>query len=536
MSRPDSESSSRVRPRANTTSFPSFTWRRNRHEQPVISAPSPQVSTPTLSVNELIAALNPPSQPSLSYARALANALPNYSPIPRREDLNPVLLSLCDSSKPTSIQAAGFDILSGYCENPEALSLDTAERVSYFSLFLGGAESWVLDLWEPRFKALRALTRYGEDTTGIESILINTLQRWIEGAFDGLAIPSERTERERSLEILVKFLEGILAQEQTISRISDQKRALILHFYASLVDRSITLPEVPREPLSTSPSVGHRRNISSLSSSSLPSLSSPSIPIKPPSEYATEFYLCHITAHIKILSPVHLTDILPLLFRALASCASPLPRLSVTTQPKKKITLEDRITEILNSIFAGPYSARCMLVLKQHLFPQKEPSQIAIMSSLGAHRTLRNYVRRSLYARLARAYISRETSIGYSHSGAPGHMELQIELMERAWPADDFGSVSGNGWDAGRMGHALADSVGAWIGHQFRDTPEERHAVWEKEREGKDEILEEAAGVLKDILTELDLRDDDGGAMDEEEAEAVGLTLLKLSGYVLPLK
>jgi NAD(P)H-hydrate repair Nnr-like enzyme with NAD(P)H-hydrate epimerase domain len=123
-------------------------------------------------------------------------------------------------------------------------------------------------------------------------------------------------------------------------------------------------------------------------------------------------------------------------------------------------------------------------------------------------------------------------------------MEFQTDLMERAWPKDDYTATSvgigNNGWDAGRLGRMLAESVGAWVEYHFDDSAikseAERYQLWEKERAGKDEILEEAAGVLKDILQELDLKHDEKGAMDEEEAGVVGLTLLKLSGYLLPLK
>ncbi|KAF8966956.1 hypothetical protein BDZ97DRAFT_1806083 [Flammula alnicola] len=511
MSRQEAEPSTRARPRANTTSFTASLWsRRPRAEQTV---------------------LNPSICPQFGSRSCFGKHPLNLSPLPLRETLNPILVSLCSAESPPSVQAAGYDILSAYWENHEALSLGTAERLSYFSLFLGTTTSWGMELWEPRFKALRALTRYGIDIIGIENHLIDVLQWWIEGAFEGLLkVPAAlsiapMTERERSLDLLM---------------------ADVLHFYASLVDRSIVIPdptkELPSSPTSTAApapttrhsSLGHRRNH--------------------PAELATNLYLSHLSAHIKTLPPVHLNSILPLLFRALAFCAAPLPRLS-------KNTLEDRITETLNSLFQGPYATSCMLILKSYLFPPcsaedkgaltgvNQPSQpsspaVAIMTTLGANRTFRNYVRRALSARLARAYISREASIGYSHSGAPGHMALQVDLLEKAWPKEDYTpssiGIGGNGWDAARLGRTLAESVGAWIDYRFDDATlkndSEKRLAWEKEQQGKDEILEEAAGVLKDILQELDLRDEEHGMLDEEEAGVVGLTLLKLSGYLLPLK
>ncbi|KAF8154068.1 hypothetical protein B0H34DRAFT_75597 [Crassisporium funariophilum] len=598
MSRQEAaEPSSRLRPRANTTSFASFPWRRPRTEQVVVPPLPLQVPPQSLSLEALLEALTPPSVPSLSHARALAGTLSNVSPLPCRDVLNPVLVSLCHTNSPTAVQAAGFDILSAYWENHEALSLGTAERLSYFSLFLGATTPWGMDLWEPRFKALRSLTRYGVDIIGIETSLIDLVIWWIQGAFDGLlqaasAIDrSERAERERSVDVLVQFLSDLLQKPDNICRITEDKLADVSQFYANLVNFSITMQEANSEPIPTPttpilnasltskpPMSGHRRNLSSLSSSSVPSTVSPPPPIasntssRHPADLAISLYLDHLAIHVKTLPPVNLHNILPLLFLSLGFCASPLPRLSVVHQSRRRNnTLEDKITETLNVLFAGPYATTCMIVLKRYLFPPPTPnstqvqppgilfpgpspdkrqqthlrdsSRVTILTSLGAHRMLRIYVRRALSARLARAYISRETSIGYSHSGAPGHMELEVDLMEKAWPKDDYTSASvgigGNGWEAGRLGRALADSVGAWVQYHLEDitnSKPEKWSTWEKEVEGKDEILEEAAGVLKDILQELDLRDDDIGIMDEEEAGVVGLTLMKLSGYVLPLK
>lgn len=150
----------------------------------------------------------------------------------------------------------------------------------------------------------------------------------------------------------------------------------------------------------------------------------------------------------------------------------------------------------------------------------------AIQTSLGAQRTLRNYIRRALHTRLARAYISRESSVGYSHSGAPGHLDLEKDLMERAWPKEDVGM---SGWDAGRFGRDLAGSVEAWNDFSLGENyPWVSHA--------KDKVLEEAAGTLKDILQELDSREDDTIGLEDVEANAIGETLFNLARSILPLK
>ena len=573
----------RSRPRANTTPFTPFTWRRPRNEQPV-----PPVPRQPLPLEALIEALTPPAVPSMAHARELASTLSTASPLPRREVFNPILSCLCDVQKPVAIQAAGYDILSAYCENNEALRLTTSERFFYFSLFPELGLAWGMELWEPRFKALRAVTKYGEDVLGIETNLIDTLKRWIKGAFDDLLQSdstierAERAERERSIDVLVQFLADILQKPENISRIPEDVAADVLRFYADLVNRSVILPlgpttqdrilapaVVPNPPSNNNtPSKSlHKRNTSSLSISSIPSAhSAPKPPpLKHPGELAISLYLSYLSSQLKSLSPEYLQDIHPVLFRALAFSASPLPRLTVLPRPHKESSQEEeKITEALNALLAGPYTTICMRILKRHLFPPNtseiisEPfprrspegsseerggacQQLDIMTSLGAHRMLRTFIRRALSTRLARAYIQRETSIGYSHTGAPGRIELEPDLMERAWPKEDYASsAGGNGWDAGRLGKVLASSVHAWVAwgsDMLRSRGEEdKYLSWEKQREGQDTILEEAAGVLKDILQEMDSREDDVMGLDEEEAIVVGETLQNLAGYVLLLK
>ncbi|GLB44659.1 putative rap/ran-GAP [Lyophyllum shimeji] len=553
-----------------------------RAEAPLVQqASAVPVAQQSLSLEDLIDALTPPAVPSLAHARALASTLSSQSPLPRRAVLNPVLASLCDADSPVAVQAAGYDVLSAYCENNEASALATADRLSYFSLFLGSSNSWGPELWEPRFKALRALTRYGVDVVGIELDFLKVLKSWIEGAFEGLLRADgalergERAERERSIDVLAKFLASVLHQPETIARIAEEGLAGILDFYAGLVDRSVLLLNKPSPQDRPSPSPlgegqsstppkssaqSHRRNHSSVSATSISSTSASMMPphAKHPADIAISLYLDYLSSQLKTLPPRYLGNILPLLFRALAFCSSPLPRLSVLPHPAKKPTSEDKITETLNALFSGPYSTTCMLILKQHLFPPptslangsakaKHPVDnarrfraihTAMYTSLGAHRTFRNYVRRALATRLARAYISRESSLGYSPSGAPVHLNLERDLMERAWPKEDYTTsalgLGRNGWDAGRLGKVLTKSVEAWVGWKV-DGVEEMDA--EKIRIGKEDLLEEAAGVLKDIWQELDARgEDEKGGLDEEEACVVGETLEKLVEYVIPLR
>ncbi|KAJ7037381.1 hypothetical protein C8F04DRAFT_1092252 [Mycena alexandri] len=537
--------SPRSRPRANTSTFSAFgSWRKQKPDQsttpPAASNPSP----PPLQLDELIQALTPPAVPSLVYARSLATGLSNHSPIPRHAVLNPILATLCAAECPVALQCAGYEILAAYCENPEAAGLGTPDRLSYFSFFKNPATlSWGVEIWEPRFKALRALTRSGSDTLGIEIPVLNVLKAWISSAFDSIVMDlamdrADRAERERSVNILTDFLTAMVKRVEFMARIPEDELVGVLHFYAGLVERAMDVGALRRPSLSPArPFQHHRRNQSSVSVTS--SITSPpvtpGIGTRPPSDIAIAIYINHLTSQLKTLASTYLDLILPFLFRALAHCASTLPRLNVATPTSRSSSSEDKINETLNSLLSGPYATTCMLILRRNLYPPSRVDngtaedgkklQAAIQSAFGAHRTLRGYIRRALSARLARAYISSETSGGYSHSGAPAHMEIAKDLMEQAWPSTDAG-IHQSGWDAGKLGRPLSTSARDWVAFCHHDGEE---LDWQV-RDGVERVLDEVASA------KVDARDEDHAALAKEEAAAVGQTLFHLAEYLIPMK
>ncbi|KAK7440051.1 Tuberous sclerosis 2-like protein [Stygiomarasmius scandens] len=509
------DSNPRLRPRANTTvtaAFPNFSWRRQQQNQQQQRPSSP----PVLTVEELISALSPPAVPSITYARSLATLISTHSPLPRHVLLDPVLSTLCSHERPVSLQAAGFDIVSAYWEKywetEAAPSLKTSDKLTYFALFLPENQEWNAELWEPKFKALRALTNRGAEVVGIEVSCINLLKAWVTGAFDGLmdaADRTERIERERSIEIMADFLSALVDKPSVVSRISDEVFAGVLHFFADLVDKVIDSPLTsPNSSMMTSPRPSHRRQHSSVSVSSLPSpvIPLPSSIFKQPADIAITHYLSHLNKLLKSLPPSFLESILPLLFRAQASCASPLPRLGTSFPPSS----------------------------------DSSSTHLSIQTSFGAHRSLRVYIRRALSTRLARAYINKEASLGYSHSGAPSHLDLERDLMERAWPKEDMNMGSrGNGWDAARFGRILAKSVKEWVEFCYKcaeQADNDHKEQFYRIRDGTERVLEEVAGILKDVFQELDSREEDSVQLEEEEAAAVGEILYALAGYVMPLR
>jgi tuberous sclerosis protein 2 len=533
----------RSRGRSNTnTTFSNFPWRRRNDTQSTPVAPDP-----ALSVHDLIAALTPPAVPSLSTARALSAALANASTV-QLYSLTPVLAALCAADAPTSLRAAGFDILASFLERTPALK--ASDRIALFSLFPArGLNAWHADVWEARFRAFTAFTRGGAEIAGIEIQLLEMLQTWIEATFTGLLVrdsvsSTERAERERSLDALGAFLTTTTSRLETLARLSEPTIGNVLAFLGGLVERALALPSDPTPPSAhasqeftpgqhppTPTRTTHRRHHSS---ASLP-LASPIVPSplgptpRKPADMAVALYLDHLDAQARYLSPVHLKAIIPVLFRCLAFYASHLPRLSLSSsdQFETQFPLERHIVEVLDPILNGPYTASCFIILRHHLLPRTGAGVTAwrgsVQTATGACRTLRLYVRRALCTRLARSYIARMSADAYTPSGVPGSLTLEHGLMERAWAKDEF-----TRGDLGKVGRMLRKAAEAWVSVQLED------GGTDSERE---EVLLEIAGALRDIFQEYDERADSYDVdVAEDETNVVGDTLLVLARYVRPLK
>ncbi len=252
----------RPRGRSNTNSFANFPWRRGtRHDPPPTALPA--APEPSLSVDELIAALTPPAVPSLATARALSAALANASNV-QLFSLAPILASLCTADAPASLRTAGYDILTSFLERIPPPSLAASDRITLFSLFLAdGPNAWHPDVWEARFRAFTAFTREGAEIAGIEPQMLEMLQTWIDAAFSGLltstrsdvlispsgsSSSAERAERERCIEMLGSFLTVTTSRLETLARLGEPTIASVLNFLGGLVERALAQPGDP--PLS----------------------------------------------------------------------------------------------------------------------------------------------------------------------------------------------------------------------------------------------------------------------------------------------
>ena len=427
--------------------------------------------------------------------------------------------------------------MASYWERYED-KVTTSDRLAHCALLLH--TSWSTEVGDSRLRALRALTKGGSDAFSIEIPLLNLLKSWIDGAFEAYIScdPSDCVARERSVELLTAFVSSILEHPETVARISEGDLASILKFYATLVSKTLDIPltstsdttpvssptgSSEQSAASKVASNGHKRHSSSISVRSIP----PSAvhPSRHPAELMITIYLDHLHSQLKSLAPKILTLILPLLFRAQAFFASPLPRLSVMSgHPRGPVGLEERIQKMLHSLFSGPYGASCMMILKRHLSPTDQMlDSHSLSTSFGAHRTLRFDIRQALCSKMARVYVEKLSALTYTQSGAPSHMDLEKDLMERAWSKDDL-----SGWDLLKLGRMLCKSIEAWAKRAGTESDE-------VVRMDRDRILDEAAGTLKDIFQEFDERED-GVDMDEEEATITGETLRHLVSFVRPLK
>ncbi|TFY57027.1 hypothetical protein EVJ58_g7277 [Rhodofomes roseus] len=448
--------------------------------------------------------------------------------------LSPIVASLSSAESPPSLQAAGYEILAAYWKHSGAAVLTTADRLSCLSLFFDSAVPWSPEIWEARFNALVAIIQSGAETVEMESDLLRVLRSWIEGAFECLTKqpPSmeEWEERERSVKLLTDFLTTLVGKPEFVSRLSEEDTAEVLNLWERLIDRALSvpsepfpLPSVPASPVhdthaskATSPSrlnMAHRRHQSSISIPQIPSL-------KHPADIIVEAYVTYLATRLTALAPHYLQSILPLLFRCLAYYSTPLPRIALTANPPHQHALEKLVTETLKNLVSGPYSSSCTILVKHYLFPSPKASPIA-QTSVGALRTLRISIRETLVDRLTRAYITTTSATQYTHAGAPTRMDLEHRFVARAWSQDEVAS-----WDLLKFRSVLCRAIKAWV-----DVPDEAEAEQGVLMAAREQVLTEAANIVKDVVQTLDERDDDE-EVDDEEVDAVGDILRALVAHV----
>ncbi|KAL5510981.1 hypothetical protein ACEPAG_3700 [Sanghuangporus baumii] len=532
----------RPRPRANT-SF--VAWRRNMPDASTSGslAASPAAPVQTLPIDTLIQFLTPPAVPSPQHARALVNAISTQTPPPPPAVLLPILLSICSTNAPQSLQSAGFDVLAVYCSCGAPLM--TSDRIAYFDILQSSASAqWMQEVWESRLKALNSLMLSIEDTVGREKQILGIISSWLRQAVeDYCSSDTDRRERERSVQVLSDALIEWFSRLEAAGRLEDDDISRLFDFYHSLVDYVLQLPqdELPNSPPTPTPqtpqrdnsaSSRHKRHPSSLAS--IPSPLSPHSfnirpsPLRGSLQLVSTIYLNFLDSRLTRLLPSFLPTIMPMLFRILSAVISPLPPLSPSRLNPNPV--EHAVFKLLTALLTGTYANTCLILLRQYLQPVADMDINAkTRTSLGAMRTLRVQVRTVLEDQMAKRVLERGTSFSATHAGTPastiGLEDYVIKRAQRAWAKE------GAAWDAQKVSFFLVKAIRAWNDSNF---------PIDKER-----IFEEIAYLLNDVLQEMDDRLDDQDfppgkdvkdLSDTDTGSAVGHVLYELMAYVQTLR
>lgn len=484
-----------------------------------------------LPVDDLIQALTPPAVPLPQHARALAHALASEDTDVPPATLNPILSALCAVDSPPVLKNAGWHIMAACWHKAEPHSEKvqpmTSERLSHFCLIIQD-QPWMKETWESRYKALLALLEIPSSVVGVEKELVQAIKTWIEGAFGRLVSgenisQEERTDRERAVETLSSLLMDIFANVEISSRLTEEDLGSLTDAFGSMIDRSLGMrpvlayhQEPPHPPSRTQTTTtptripyGHRRHPSSVA---VPSASPITSARNPPLDFAIAVFVNFLSTPQYLIPLDRLPRTLSLLYRSLAYYTSPLPVPSVPSdaQLHQLSDQEKVVIKTLSSFLAGSLAASSIVHLKESLYPQidtEESLVTAQLTSIGAFRTLRIHIRQVLRERLVQpTERPRATFLSMPDLGDD---DLDAERTASA------------GWEPGRFGHVLRDSVKMWVqSHCDIGTLEP--------------VLEEAAGILSDILHVFDAREND--AMNTDEAVVIGETLQELAQYFRLLK
>ena len=524
----------RPRPRANT-SF--LAWRRNMPDAtPTSLASTPAIPIQTLPIDTLIQLLEPPSEPSLAHARSLVTALSTQTPAPPPADLLPIISSLCAIEAPPSVQAAGFDVFCAFCSCGS--KFDGPDRSAYFDVLQRTGEAeWCQEVWEPRLKALNALLPSAEDAERIEMDVLRLLRDWAGQAFKGYwEDGSEFAEREAAFEGLSHALAVWFDVFDSCSRLHGDDLIFPYEFYEELIDSILQMPVLPTLPSQHSfPSIStpaspqretkHRRHPSSAVSISSPLSGHSRGPLHQPVDFIVSLYLNFLKERLARIPLSQLSTSIPLLFRTLASIMSELSTLS-PVQAKRKTT-EHRIAEALGALLWGSQGTTCLDILRQSLAPRVGSTSTQIKESTGAVRALRLQIRLVLEDRMAARMLQRNAALSATPAGAPALSPvLESNLIDRARRA--WSKESSAMWDARKVSYFLVKAVKSW--NQTGMTQD------------KEVIFAEMAGLLKDVLFEMDDRAEDREGTsntdydDNVTGSAVGRALAELVKCVKDLK
>lgn len=522
----DGSQTPKNRPRARTgANFPNILKGRKSEPSPATPTSPPSQDDPPshLSIEALVEALTPPAVLSLSHARGLSVVLQHETP--EFDILTPVIARLCEPGVPSAFLATGLDVISA-CATSESHSLSDLERASLFSILRSSDADWAPETWKARIRCLSTLTKEGSIVAGFEIAFLRFAERCIYLALEGLLSDdeSDRYMRESYIMSVSHILRKTL--DHTASSYSEQDFVDVLRFFDGCVQQSITRLSGSQHntpTLGTPPSLAsHRRNASSLGSSTpyAASRQPPREPITPldMTVLPVQLYLDFLDVYRRQLSSENITNIVSLLLRIVAVHINPLPRLSPRSIPQHRPRpTEEAALKHLFALLSGPYSNSVALSIRANL--ASENSQEA----LGAFRTFRAVLREAAASRMASVTLRRSKfdPEDYAPTGQLIVTEAYADILERAHRE----GVEVPSFNLSRVRN--------YVGNAIRD--------WSS-RFDAEKVLDEALGLVKDIITETNDRVDererepDPFAFTVDEGRFIGTILSETVKYAQRLR
>ena len=479
-----------------------------------------------LSLEFLVEALTPPAVLSLTHARALPLVLQRE--IPDLDTLTPVVARLCAHDVPSAFLATGLDVICA-CAASQARPPNDLERASLFSILRSSDADWAPETWKPRFNCLSALTRGGNSVAGFQTAFLRFAERCISSAFEGLLTEddADRNLREKYIESVSHIIRKTLNQNAPLY--TGQDFVDVLTFFDGFVQQAFarlqgTLGQQPLLPSpgvrSTSPS--HRRNASSLGSpmqypGGRPSLREPITPLEQ-TVFPIQLYMDFLDTYRRQLLLNRITDIVSVLLRIVAFHINPLPHPSALPIPqhRPRPTEEAAIKHIF-LFLSGPYSDTVAMHIKACL------SSDNWQEALGAFRTVRAVLRDAAGTRMALVALRRPRfeAEDVAPAGQTAATVMYADMLERAHK------------DGLEVPSFTLSRLRSRVGKAVRD--------WSA-RTVAEKVLEEALGMIKDIIAETSDRTEDKGREQDslcfnvDEGRFIGTILSEAVKYVQRLR
>lgn len=442
----------------------------------------------------------------------------------------PVMARLCAPDVPSPFLAAGLEAVSAYAAS-QVHSLNDIERALLFAILRRSDTDWTPETWRPRYKCLLTLTREGQSVEGFQTEFLRYAEDCITSAFEALHSDnySDRVPKEKYIESVSHVIRMTLKQNKTLY--DEQDLQAVLVFFEGFVHRSLAnvpaCPQpgtvsIPPSPEAIQTLGSHRRNPSSASGSvfqgSRPSPPREGVSPRDQTLLPITLYMSFLDMYRPQMRPCHLRSAIATLARIVAVHLGPLPRLSTSLSPlHQPHLLEEAALKHLVASLTGPYADTVASHIKRLLASTNQ------QEALGAFRVTRSVLRVAAVSRMAYLALQRPRFVvdEFTTTSRLVVTDDVVEALERVHKAA-FG-VSGLTLDM--ITKAAGEAVREWTA-----------------RANAEEVLEEALGIVKDIMVEAGDRvqekenPEDYSALDPQEGRFVGTVLNEAVKYIQRLR